>query len=152
MTRDARIRVQQAWQALAAAGARRTLARALVIETLARADGHLSVTAIHDQIAGDHPELNISTVHRTVAFLVDNGVAHLLPWPGEALYGLIDRPHHHAVCNTCGTVSEIPAPELSQAVAVAENSSDFQLGDAGLALFGRCPTCRATTAAGPVPS
>jgi Fur family transcriptional regulator, ferric uptake regulator len=143
MTADARTRAEQAWQALAAVGARRTLARALVIEALARAEGHLSVTSIHARIAGDHPEVNISTVHRTVAFLVDNGAAHVLPWPGEALYGLIDTPHHHAVCDTCGTVSEIPAPALSAAVASAEDSSDFQLGDSGLTLFGRCPACRA---------
>jgi Fur family transcriptional regulator, ferric uptake regulator len=147
MSAEAKARVQQAWLGLAAVGARRTLARALVVEVLARAAGHLSVTAIHEQIAGDHPEVNISTVHRTVAFLVDNGVAHVLPRPGEALYGLADEPHHHAVCDVCGAVSEIPAPAMSKAVAAAEDSSDFQIRDAGLAVFGRCPACRRRTRA-----
>jgi Fe2+ or Zn2+ uptake regulation protein len=42
-------------------------------------------------------------------------------------------------------VSEIPAPALSHAVAMAEDSSDFLLGDAGLTLVGRCPNCRRKT-------
>jgi Fe2+ or Zn2+ uptake regulation protein len=80
----AQARVEQAWQTLGGLRARRTSARALVISALAAADAHLTVTGIHERIAGDHPEVNISTVHRTVAFLVDKGVAHVLPYPGEA--------------------------------------------------------------------
>jgi Fe2+ or Zn2+ uptake regulation protein len=79
-----------------------------------------------------------------VAFLVDKGVAHVLPYPGEARYGLADSPHHHAVCHACGAVVEIPARALSRVVAAAERSSSFQLADSGQALFGRCPDCRAT--------
>ena len=144
-TRDAGARAGQAWQLLAVSGSRRTVARALVIDALAAVDGHLSVTAIHERIAADHPEINISTVHRTVAFLVEHYVAHVLPWPGEALYGLNDQPHHHAVCAECGTIAEIPATALATAVAAAEQSSAFQINDAGLTLTGRCATCRGRT-------
>ncbi len=70
-------------------------------------------------------------------------MAHVLPWPGEARYGLTDSPHHHAVCDRCGAVREIPAATLSGAVAAAERSSAFRLGEAGMALFGRCPQCAA---------
>ena len=142
-TRDVRLRAEQAWRLLLVAGSRRTVARALVIDTLAAIDGHLSVTSIHERISADHPEINISTVHRTVAFLVEHYVAHVLPWPGEALYGLNDQPHHHAVCAECGTIAEIPAPDLATAVAAAEKSSAFQIDDAGLTLSGRCAACRA---------
>jgi Fur family ferric uptake transcriptional regulator len=138
----AQTRADQAWHALGRLHARRTSARALVINTLAAADAHLTVAAIHERIAGDHPEVNLSTVHRTVAFLVDKGVAHVLPYPGEARYGLAGSPHHHAVCESCGVIVEIPAKLLSRVVAAAERSSSFRLADAGLALFGRCPECK----------
>jgi Fur family transcriptional regulator, ferric uptake regulator len=142
LPRGAQARVEQAWRVLGALGARRTSARALVINALATTDAHLTVAGIHERIAGDHPEVNISTVHRTVAFLVDKGVAHVLPYPGEARYGLAGHPHHHAVCESCGRVVEIPAGRLARVVAAAERSSSFSLANSGLALFGRCPDCR----------
>ena len=136
-------RAELAWQRLARTGTRRTLARTLVIEVLADADGHLSVAAIHERVAVGRPEVNLSTVYRTVAFLVEMGVAHLLPWPGEALYGLNDSPHVHAICEDCGEHAELPAGDLGQAVAEARRRSDLELGPAGMALVGRCRACSA---------
>ncbi|BCB77177.1 transcriptional repressor [Phytohabitans flavus] len=142
---DPAARAVWAWTKLDAIGSRHTIARSLVIDILAAVDGHLSVTEIHERVAATRPEINLSTVHRTVTFLVEHGVAHVLPWPGEGRYGLNDHPHHHAVCDTCGSISEIDAETLSTAVSAAEESSGFTLGDAGVALFGRCPACRGET-------
>ncbi|MFY1692863.1 Fur family transcriptional regulator [Plantactinospora sp. WMMB782] len=122
---------------------RRTLARTMVVDVLANASGHLSVGAIHQQVSASRPEVNVSTVHRTVAALTELGVVHPLPWPGEALYGLNERPHVHAVCDRCGSHSEIQAAALASAVAEAQRCSDLDLGGTGLALFGRCPRCAA---------
>jgi len=83
----------------------------------------------------------VSTVHRTVALLLEQRVAHVLPWPGEAQFGLNDSPHVHAICEECGAHVELPADDLGSAVA-AQRSSDLDLGPAGLALFGRCAGCR----------
>ncbi|HEY2674843.1 MAG TPA: Fur family transcriptional regulator, partial [Rugosimonospora sp.] len=141
---DRRRHVQRAWQQLAAAGARRTLARGMVIDALAGSPSHLSITAIHQKVAEVRPEINISTVHRTVAFLAEHAVVHLLAWPGEARYGLCADPHVHAICEACGTISEIPAPSLAEAVTAAGDATRYDIGAAGLTLFGRCPACRPT--------
>ncbi|WP_203923536.1 Fur family transcriptional regulator [Rugosimonospora africana] len=139
---DRRERVRRAWQQLATAGARRTLARGMVIDALAGTSAHLSITAIHQKVAEQRPEINISTVHRTVAFLAEHAVVHQLAWPGEARYGLCADPHVHAICEECGTISEIPAPSLAHAVAAAGDATRYDIGQAGLTLFGRCPACR----------
>ncbi|GAA2584498.1 transcriptional repressor [Dactylosporangium fulvum] len=136
-------RATHAWQRLTAAGARRTLARGMVIDLLAATPGHLSIGEIHRTIAASRPEVNVSTVHRTIAFLVELGVVHALQWPGEALYGLNEHPHIHAVCEDCGSHTEIRADTLAAAVAEARRGSDLDLGPDGLALFGRCADCAA---------
>lgn len=141
VTTDATHRAEQAWQVLQAAGARRTVARQLVIEVLAAADRHLSVAEIHRDVARTRPEINLSTVHRTVAFLVEQHVAHVLAWPGEARYGLNERPHIHAVCSGCGQDYEIEAADLSGAVRQARKASPIELDDTSLTLVGRCGTC-----------
>jgi hypothetical protein len=88
------------------------------------------------------PQVNLSTVHRTVATLVEYGAVHPLAWPGEARYGLSTQPHVHAVCEVCGSMSEIPAARLAPAVAEAGRASGLDLPEDGLALFGRCSSCR----------
>ncbi len=135
-------RARRAWQQLTAAGARRTLARGMVIDALAGTAAHLSITEIHQKVAERRPEISISTVHRTVAFLAEHAVVHPLAWPGEARYGLCADPHVHAICEHCGKISEIPAPSLAGAVAAAGDATRYDIGAAGLTLFGRCPACR----------
>ncbi|MET7426972.1 transcriptional repressor [Dactylosporangium sp. NPDC005555] len=134
-------RATRAWHRMVAAGARRTMARVMVIDVLTGASGHLSIGAIHHAIAAIRPEVNLSTVHRTIAFLVGLGVAHVLQRPGEALYGLNERPHIHAVCETCGMHAEIPADTVAPAVTAAQGAVDFEVSTAGMALFGRCQAC-----------
>jgi Fur family transcriptional regulator, ferric uptake regulator len=138
---DAAHRTDQAWQVLHAAGARRTIARHLVIQALAASDNHLSITDIHHTIATRRPEINISTVHRTIAYLVEHNIAHVLAWPGEARYGLNERPHIHAVCTGCGQIYEIAATELTGAIQQARKASPIHLDDTSLTLTGRCATC-----------
>jgi Fur family ferric uptake transcriptional regulator len=135
-------RAGDAWSLMVGAGARRTLARSSVIDALAESPVHLTVTEIHQRVVERFPRINLSTVHRTVATLVEYGAVHPLAWPGEARYGLSTQPHVHAVCEVCGSMSEIPAARLAPAVAEAGWASGLDLPADGLALFGRCPSCR----------
>lgn len=139
---DAAARADSAWELLSAVGARRTVARVQVIRVLAAVDGHVSVTAIHDRIAADQPEINVSTVHRTIGYLLEHGVVHVLSWPGERLYGLADQPHHHAVCASCGALDELPAAPLAAAAAAAGTGSTLDIDGATVTLSGLCRTCR----------
>jgi Fe2+ or Zn2+ uptake regulation protein len=135
-------RAGDAWNLMVGAGARRTLARSAVIDVLAESPVHLAIAEIHQRVVERFPQINLSTVHRTVATLVEYGAVHPLAWPGEARYGLSTQPHVHAVCEVCGSMSEIPAARLAPAVAEAGRASGLDLPADGLALFGRCPSCR----------
>lgn len=139
---DRSTRVAEAWRLLAGTGARRTVARALVIDALAQVDGHLSVGAIHERVAARNPEVNVSTVHRTVAFLVEHGVAHVLFRSGEGLYGLVDEPHHHAVCERCGALDELPAESLADVAVATEQLGRLRITGGTLTVTGLCAACR----------
>src|SRR5689334_14037302 len=96
---------------LRAQGERVTTARRLVLGALVDA-GHLHVSA--EQLAGDiqrtNPEVNVSTVYRTLDVLEGAGlVIRAGVGRGAATtYHLIDDPHHHAVCDGCGAVIDLP--------------------------------------------
>ena len=139
---------------LQAHGLRRTAPRIAVLATLEPVHGHLSVAEIHHRlldsplVTGATPDL--ATVYRTVTTLVDTGVLHALNVDGGVTtYGLVDKPHHHAVCTRCGTIIEVPAKRLSSALEHAIEGSSFTLSDqAGLTLHGLCPECQAAQRAG----
>lgn len=110
----------------------------------ARDRGHLTVAQIRDEVSAAGHEVDLTTVYRTVSTLVDATVLHALVVDERvASYGLTDTPHHHAVCTGCGAIDEVPAADLSAALAAARSGSRFALPDtAGLTLHGLCPTCQ----------
>jgi Fur family transcriptional regulator, ferric uptake regulator len=133
---------------LRARGLRRMSSRIQVLAVLEPVDGHLPVAEIHKRVreclpsGGQVPD--VATIYRTVTTLVDQGVLHALTLDGGiATYGLATAPHHHAVCTKCGSISEVPARQLSSALEHAMAGSSFALSDAaGLTLHGLCPQCQ----------
>jgi Fur family ferric uptake transcriptional regulator len=140
--------VERIGELLRARGLRRMPSRIAVLAVLEPVDGHLSVADIHQRIlevtpAGTQPP-DLATVYRTVTTLVEQGVLHALTVEGGvSTYGLAERPHHHAVCTSCGTIIEVPAQRLSTALEHAIEGSSFTLSEqAGLTLHGLCPDCQ----------
>lgn len=140
-------RRQVATDRLEQTGARRTTARVAVIETLAQADDHLSIGEIHRRVHAAHEGITLSTVHRTVGFLLAHEIVHVLAWPWEARYGLADARHSHIVCLGCGSVAEVAPDVLGAAASSVQRQSGFTPLGAGQTLLGHCADCR--QAAGP---
>lgn len=110
--------------------------------------GHLNAAQIHRRLVAEGRGVDLATVYRTVATLVDVGVLHALSVEERSTittYGLAGEPHHHAVCTQCGTVIAVPAERLTAALAQASAGSAFTLSErAGLTLHGLCPDCQHT--------
>ncbi|WP_216900163.1 Fur family transcriptional regulator [Nocardia alni] len=128
-------------------GLRCTAPRLAVLDTLAQQahPGHRSVAEIHRSLIDSGREIDLTTVYRTASTLATAGILHTLALDDRGItYGLADHPHHHAVCTRCGTMNEIPADTLVDALTHASRTSAFQLPDnGGLTLHGLCPNCQA---------
>ncbi|MFJ4655117.1 Fur family transcriptional regulator [Nocardia sp. NPDC088792] len=127
-------------------GLRCTAPRLAVLSILERARdrGHLTVSQIQERLAEAGRDVDLTTVYRTVSTLVDAHVLHALVIDERVTsYGLTDIPHHHAVCNRCGAIDEVPSEHLTTALAEARLRSRFALPEtAGLTLHGLCPNCQ----------
>lgn len=139
--------VERIGELLRSHGLRRMPSRIAVLAVLEPYDGHLSVAEIHQRIVEGAPAQtqrpDLATIYRTVTTLVEQGVLHALAVEGVTTYGLAADPHHHAVCTSCGTIIEVPAPRLSAALEHAIEGSSFTLSEqAGLTLHGLCPECQ----------
>jgi Fur family ferric uptake transcriptional regulator len=60
--------------------------------------------------------------------------------------------HHHIICRTCGRVADVDCAVGDAPCLTAGDSSGFEVDEAEVIYWGRCPECVAATPATPVPS
>ena len=126
-------------------GRRLTRQRTLIWEALtAEPDSHLSAEEVLDLVQLELPQVNPSTVYRTLELLVEEGLVRRSDLgAGRAFYEPAhEHPHHHVVCERCGRVAHVHDEGLGTLREAVAQASGYELGQGEIALFGLCPDCR----------
>src|SRR5690348_14091543 len=90
---------------LRAKGRRLTRQRQLIWETFAvEPECHLSAEDVVEQVRGQLPQVNASTIYRTLDLLVDEGLLLRTDLGRDRAYyePAHEHAHHHLVCERCG--------------------------------------------------
>ena len=126
---------------LLARGHRLTPRRLMVVEALARRT-HLTVDEILAEIQKLHPSTNKSTVYRTLDLLSSLGFVNITDLGGGRLeYELSRHPHHHLICERCGTQTEVEDHFFDPLRDSLQAHYGFTPNLGHFALFGTCPKC-----------
>ena len=130
--------------ALKAAGLRMTPQRQMIVEAIAESEGHISAEAIHSRVSARFPQVNLSTVYRTLDLLQELGlVAHTHFDDGVALYHRASEAgHQHLVCRRCGAEQELDASLLEPLAETLRRQHGFEPDLAHFAIVGLCAACR----------
>lgn len=120
-----------------------TSARRAVLAALLDEHGrHVSAEQLASVVRSSDPDVHLSTVYRTLDALEQLGVVtHVHLGHGRAIYHLTDELHHHAVCEACGEVLQLPDAIFSDVQAGLRESYGFHLDAHHFALVGRCASC-----------
>ncbi len=120
-----------------------TRQRLAVLKALRHADRHITAADVHERARGEYEELNASTVYRTLTQLRDLGlVSQTDLGGGERTYSWrSERPHHHLVCTSCGSMSELPHDLLSIFAEQVRQDFGFDAHPDHWAVYGRCRDC-----------
>ena len=118
-----------------------------MLDTLRDARGPLSAQDLHAKLGRT---VGLATVYRTLQGLVDAGQVDVFRRDsGEALFRLCNPVHHHhLVCDRCGRVEEIDACEVEPWAAEVARRRGFSITGHQADIFGRCPSCRPSSAPG----
>lgn len=128
--------------ALHARGLRCTSQRIAVMRVLDASGQHLSAPVIFEQLRNHGDGMDLTTVYRTLTTLTDVGLVHALAVPdGAVTYGQADHTHHHAVCPSCGRVTEIAPELLASVVDRLAELSGLNLAGSSLTLHAACAAC-----------
>jgi Fur family ferric uptake transcriptional regulator len=104
---------------------------------------HLSAEEIYDRVKGEHPELGLSTVYRTLDLLNELDIVRKEDFgEGYSRYELAtERMHHHARCRECGSVIEFNEELMEYLTLQVERETGFVTDWHEITLHGRCANC-----------
>lgn len=124
-------------------GYRLTPQRNLIWEVLRDADGHLTAEEVALRVRRTLPDVNLSTVYRTLELLVSLDLVVETRLEGAASYYEVspEPRHHHFVCTRCGAVGHF-GDALLAPVHDELGRRDFDVGHIQVTAFGLCSACR----------
>jgi len=129
---------------LRAKGRRLTRQRAVIWATLtSEPEHHLSADDVVERVRAELPQVNASTIYRTLDLLVAEGLVLRTDLGGDRAYyePAHEHAHHHLVCERCGAVEHLHDEQLGDLRERVRADTGFVLGSAEITLFGLCADC-----------
>ncbi len=133
-------------QRLAAHGVRFTSGRRQVVDAVVSADGPRTATEIHTAL----DSVPLSSLYRSLGVLTDAGVIAQHHGADETtryeLSESLSEHHHHLVCVSCGSISDVAASDDQEAtvdrlVEALAGSAGFRMTGHRLEIEGLCARC-----------
>jgi len=141
--------MHHARETLRKAGYRLTPQRVAVWEAVRRGGRHRTAEEIAAEVQQTMPEVNVSTVYRTLELLVGLDLVQETHLGGAAGYYevALSPVHHHFVCEDCGTVGHLDDERLEPLRRELLDDRGFLVSEVRMTVFGLCADCRAPATA-----
>lgn len=117
--------------------------REVILDAVTSMRGHISVDQVYRQVAARYPEVNITTVYRTLEVLEQRGfLRHTHFHDDRAQYQRTDEPpHQHLVCRVCGGNQELDLSVLEPLESDLRRRYGFAADLSHTAIVGVCSGC-----------
>jgi Fe2+ or Zn2+ uptake regulation protein len=106
------------------AGLKLTPQRIAIVRQFAGDDLHPTAQDLFERLRPSFPSMSFATVYNTLDALARAGLAGIVRLPGKrgdaARFDPNTAPHHHVVCDGCGTVLDIAAGTLAPTHAAVQ--------------------------------
>jgi Fur family transcriptional regulator, stress-responsive regulator len=135
--------------ALRRAGLRVTAPRLAVLRALAAGAPHASVDDIVGAVRERLGDGSAQTAYNVLRTLAEAGLVRRIEPAGRpGLYELrVGDNHHHIVCRACGAIADVACAVGAAPCLTAADASGYQIDEAEVIYWGRCPACVAAEAA-----
>ena len=105
---------------------------------------HPTADAVYETVSAQMPTISLRTVYQTLNDLASMcELAHVRLGTGSARFDPNLEPHHHLVCDGCGSVVDLAADFTDVRVPDGEHHG-FAVRSTEIVFRGRCPACRAS--------
>jgi len=138
-----------------AAGLKLTPQRLAIVRELAGDESHPTAQELYERLRPALPTMSFATVYNTLDALTAAGLCSTLALaPGSGRFDPNMDPHHHLVCDHCGSVRDLLTPDLSRPTpgggspsddsvrrAIAKVSPGFEVRSVERIMRGLCAAC-----------
>ena len=134
-------------------GSRITTPRRAIVNIIANSTQALEAVEIFDRSRGDHPQLGLVTVYRTLEKLEQLGlVQRVHQAEGCHLYLRAPQGHEHIlVCKACRRTDYFSGDDLTELIERTSQKSGYRIEDHWLQFIGLCARCRKIVPTNEVP-
>jgi Fur family transcriptional regulator, stress-responsive regulator len=107
---------------------------------------HADTDSLIRTVRNDFGDVSHQTVYDVLHALNTAGlVRRIQPAGSVARYeARVGDNHHHVVCRSCGTIADVDCAVGHTPCLTAADDSDFEIGEAEVIYWGRCPDCQAS--------
>jgi len=106
---------------------------------------HITVDTVADVVRADIGAISLQSVYDALAVLVGEGLLRRIQ-PAGAPARFEDRVgdnHHHLICRVCGSMVDVECATGSAPCLTAADDKGYEIDEAEVAYWGRCPDCLA---------
>jgi Fur family zinc uptake transcriptional regulator len=125
-------------------GSKLTGQRREILSSVAQSHSAVGAYDIIERMAEHGPRPAPITVYRALDFLLAHGLVHKI----ESRNAFVACSHSHEgqpaallICETCGTVSELDAPEIFERIAEKAKAQKFSPSHTVIEMSGTCGSC-----------
>jgi Fur family ferric uptake transcriptional regulator len=112
---------------------------------------HADTDSIIGFARGDLADVSHQAVYDVLRALAAAGLVRRIEPAGSAARyeARVGDNHHHIVCRTCGAITDVDCAVGYAPCLTASDDAGYEIGEAEVTYWGRCPDCAAATVAAP---
>ncbi len=127
-------------------GLRATAQRVAVLRAVS-GEPHVTADAVADTVRAEIGAISLQGVYDALAVLVDGDlIRRIQPAGSPARFeARVADNHHHVICRLCGRMADVDCAVGSAPCLTAVDDMGYQIDEAEVIYWGRCPECAAAT-------
>ncbi|MEO8107570.1 MAG: Fur family transcriptional regulator [Actinomycetes bacterium] len=121
----------------------RVTAQRLAVLRVVTNDPHVTADSVAEGVRAEVGSISLQGVYDALGVLVDAGlVRRIQPAGSPALFeSRVSDNHHHVICRSCGRVSDVDCALGSAPCLSTVDDLGFEIDEAEVIYWGRCPAC-----------
>ena len=118
-------------------------AQRLAVLRAVEAHPHTTADGVTEAVRSEIGAISRQSVYDTLGLLVGEGLVRRIQPPGSsALYETrVNDNHHHLVCRDCGRLADVDCAVGDTPCLTASDDLGFDIDEAEVVYWGRCPEC-----------
>ncbi len=121
-------------------------AQRLAVLRAVSGEPHITADAVAEAVRAEIGAISLQSVYDALSVLVTEGlIRRIQPAGSPARFeDRVGDNHHHLICRICGRVVDVDCAVGKAPCLTAHDDNGYQIDEAEVAYWGRCPDCRAS--------